>query len=205
MIARLSGVLLERELQGLVVDCRGVGYAVACSLTTLAALPGVGQSVSLHIYTHVAEDALRLYGFADAAERRSFVALLGATGVGPKLALAILSTLAPGELQHAVARRDKTALTRIPGVGGKKAERLLVELQDKLQAEPCGQTSPNATTGAAGAAHGRLAEVQSALSNLGFAREVAERAAADAVQAATPGAELAVLVRAALQRTKQRR
>lgn len=202
MIARLHGILLERELQGLVVDCQGVGYAVACSLTTLAALPAVGAAVTLHVYTHVAEDALRLYGFAAAPERRSFVALLGATGVGPKLALAILSTLAPAELQHAVESRDKTALTRIPGVGGKKAERLLVELQGKLVFEP---TAPARGAVAATVGAGRkLAEVRSALVNLGFAREVAEQAAKDALQGAGAGADLAALVRSALRSTTRR-
>lgn len=202
MIARLHGILLERELQGLVVDCQGVGYAVACSLTTLAALPAVGAAVTLHVYTHVAEDALRLYGFAAAPERRSFVALLGATGVGPKLALAILSTLAPAELQHVVESRDKTALTRIPGVGGKKAERLLVELQGKLVFEP---TAPaRGAVAATGSAGGKLAEVRSALVNLGFAREVAEQAAKDALQGAGAGADLAALVRSALRSTTRR-
>lgn len=202
MIARLHGILLERELQGLVVDCQGVGYAVACSLTTLAALPAVGAAVTLHVYTHVAEDALRLYGFAAAAERRSFVALLGATGVGPKLALAILSTLAPTELQHAVEGRDKTALTRIPGVGGKKAERLLVELQGKLLFEPAApERGAVAATASSG---GKLAEVRSALRNLGFAREVAEQAAKDALQGAGAGADLAALVRSALRSTTRR-
>lgn len=195
MIVRLHGTLLERGLDEIVLDCDGVGYGIACSLGTVAKLPAEGQKVGLRIYTHVAEDALRLYGFYDADERGCFVALLATAGVGPKLALTILSTLSPGELRAAVARRDRTMLTRIPGVGGKKAERLLLELQDRLKG-PVELPVANRTV--------HQDDLRSALQNLGFAAQQAEHTAAAIGREAAPDAKLPDLVRLALQRLTKR-
>jgi len=145
------------------------------------------------VHTHLSQDALRLYAFADPAERETFEVLIGTTGVGPKLALAILSTVGPDELAGIVGRADKLALTRIPGVGAKKAERLLVELKGRL---PEG--------GAASAAGGTslTSDVVSALVNLGFALDVAEKAARAAVEKNGGEQEIATLVKAALRETR---
>lgn len=194
MIASLQGALTHKDASGAVVECGGVGYAVAMSLTSLARLGRDGSEVRLLVHTHLSQDALRLYGFCDEAERDAFRVLIGTSGVGPKLALAILSTMAPGELAAVIAQGDKAALTRIPGVGGKKAERLLVELKDRLPAA--------AFTAAAPGARAVHADLLSALTNLGFADDVAEGAARAALEQHPDEPELATLVRAALRLTR---
>ena len=132
MIARLSGVLSERSMTGSVVDVGGVGYAVLHSLYTFEALPPEGHKVQLYTHLHVREDALQLYGFSTAVERRVFELLIGVSGVGPKVALAVLSGLAPASFARAIADENLGALTRVPGVGRKTAERIVIDLRDKL-------------------------------------------------------------------------
>lgn len=199
MIERLRGVLVQRDAGGAVIECGGVGYGVAMSVGALARLGALQSEVVVLVHTHVAEDALRLFGFVDAAERAAFLTLLHTTGVGPRLALAILSTLSPAELAEAVRRGDKAMLTRIPGVGAKKAERLLVELRDRL-----GPAMAGSVAVVGGSVHADLA---SALTNLGFAPPVAERAAQQVLRAAPPhqqGPEhLPGLLRAALRAVSQ--
>lgn len=132
MIARLSGTLVERGATMSVIDVAGVGYAVLHSLNTFEALPAPGAPVTLLTHLHVREDALQLFGFSSATERRVFELLLGVAGVGPKLALAVLSGLAPAAFARAIADENLAALTRISGVGRKTAERIIIDLRDKL-------------------------------------------------------------------------
>ena len=171
-----------------------VGYGLAMSLPCLARLGSPGSQVQVLVHTHVAEDALRLFGFLDPAERTGFEILLNTSGVGPRLALAILSALAPADLALAVQDHDKLALTRIPGVGPKKAERLLLELKGRIKLDDV------VAVGAPGPA-GLQRDLLSALMNLGFQPPVAERAARQALKAHPEAADLTVLVRAALQAT----
>jgi Holliday junction DNA helicase RuvA len=196
MIASLRGRLVHKDTQGAVVECAGVGYGVAMSLASLAQLGDVGREVHVHVHTHVSQDALRLFGFADPDERTMFELLIATAGVGPRLALAILSTLTPNELADAVAGGDKTSLTRIPGVGPKKAERLLVELKDRVAGRP--------VTGIALRGGGLRDDLLSALMNLGFAQPVAERAAKHAIDSFPEQMDLTTLVREALRATTTR-
>lgn len=195
VIAHLRGTLLAKDATSVVIDCQGVGYGVEMSQASLAATDVPGSALSVFVHTHVAEDQLRLFGFVEARERATFVVLLSTTGVGPRLALAILSALSVDALSTAVATRDKTAFTRIAGVGSKKAERLIVELQDRLQA---------ATTVAQAPQGSALHDVHSALLNLGFAPQVADDAARAAKQAAGAEADLPTLMRFALRHTAPR-
>jgi Holliday junction DNA helicase RuvA len=196
MIASLRGQVVYKDTQSAVIECAGVGYGVALSLPSLSRLGEVGAEAFVLIHTHVTEDSLRLFGFAEATERKVFELLLATAGVGPRLALAILSTLGPTELSDAVATGDKTSLTRIPGVGSKKAERLLIELKDRLKHIPTSSTrAPISSV---------LADLQSAMMNLGFALPVAEKAARLATEQMPQETDLAALVRAALRSTTSR-
>jgi Holliday junction DNA helicase RuvA len=132
VIARLSGVLIERSITGSVIDVSGVGYALLHSLYTFESLPPEGHKVQLWTHLHVREDALQLFGFSTVVERRVFELLIGVSGVGPKLALAVLSGLAPASFARAIADENLGALTRIAGVGRKTAERIVIDLRDKL-------------------------------------------------------------------------
>jgi len=132
VIARLVGTLVEKTPVASVVDVQGVGYAVLHSLHTYEDLPATGEPVTLLTHMHVREDALQLYGFVQADERRLFELLIGVSGVGPKVALAVLSGLAPPSFARAVVDENLAALTRIAGVGRKTAERIVIDLRDKL-------------------------------------------------------------------------
>lgn len=174
MIAHLTGHLREkdtRRVQRLVVDVQGVGYEVLAPLSTIYTLGEPGSAVSLRIYTHVREDALQLFGFATALEQTLFERLISVSGVGPKLALAILSGVEPVDLGRAIRGNDLGRLTAIPGVGRKTAERLVVELRDRL-AQDLGE--PSAAPVSAGDAV--RDDLLSALSNLGYQRAAAEKA-----------------------------
>ena len=131
MIARLSGILIEKSVTQCVVDVHGVGYRVVIPLTTFYELPEIGQPVVIHIHTHVREDAIHLYGFHAQEEREVFELMISVSGIGPKLAVNILSGIAAGELIRAVTEEDLKRLTGIPGVGKKTAERMILELKDK--------------------------------------------------------------------------
>lgn len=199
MIASLRGRLIYKDSQEAVVECSGVGYAVAMPSPSLSALGSEGDNVFVLVYTHVAEDALRLFGFLEAGDRLAFTVLMNTTGVGPKLALAILSALNHSQLAAVVERGDKRALTTISGVGAKKAERLLIDLKGRLQSE--GATLP--TMGSSGAKT-IMSDLVSALINLGFATSVAEAAASHAVDTRPESTDIALLVREALQVTVRR-
>ena len=196
MIASLRGELIAKDVQGAVIECAGVGYAVGMSVPALSRLGAVGSPVQVLVHTQLSQDALRLFGFVDAHERDTFAILLGTSGVGPRLALAILSTLTPAELADVVAQGNKTALTRIPGVGPKKAERLLVELKGRFST-PEGLTI-HAPQGSV------LGDLLSALLNLGFAQPVAEQAARQAIDFNPGEMNLATLLRTALRATTVR-
>ncbi len=132
MISTLKGILIKRSPEEVVVDVGGVGYEVKVPLSTLSELPAEGKSVFLYIHTSVKEDAIELYGFSEEAERDLFRRLLTVTGVGPKLALNILSGTKVTDLEYAIEKEDVALLTRLPGVGKKTAQRILFELREKL-------------------------------------------------------------------------
>ncbi|HEX4021656.1 MAG TPA: Holliday junction branch migration protein RuvA [Acidobacteriaceae bacterium] len=168
MIAHLRGTLLAKTPQSVIVETAGVGYEVAISIPTYTGLPAEGAEVSLHIYTHVREETLALFGFADLAEKRLFEKLFSVSGIGPKLALTVLSGLTPERLVAAIRSHDHATLTRIPGIGKKTAERVVLELKDKLEelgpAMIAGVSTPIAE------------DVVSALVNLGYQRPAALKA-----------------------------
>jgi Holliday junction DNA helicase RuvA len=171
MIAHLRGVLLGKSPNQCVVECGGVGYDVAISVTTFSALPGEGKEAKLHIYTKVAEDQLALYGFAEVQEKRLFERLLTITGIGPKLAITVLSGIDAGRLVAAIRAGDHGTLVKIPGIGKKTAERVVLELKDKLDELAVGASSSSVVS-----VGGVGEDVLSALVNLGYARVVAQKA-----------------------------
>jgi Holliday junction DNA helicase RuvA len=178
MIGSLRGVLLDRLASGdLLVEVGGVGYRVTVPASTHGAVDSVGAPVFLHVHTHVREDAIILYGFSTADERACFEALLGAHGVGPALAIAILSSLSPMSLRRAVSSDDVDALTIVPGVGKKTAARLLLELKSRL-ALPEGD--PDALLAAVnGNGSTARAEVKAALAGLGYGADEVRDAVRD--------------------------
>ena len=174
MIAHLRGSLQSKSPRSLILDVNGVGYEVTVPLTTFYELPDLGSTVSFHIHTHVRENALQLYGFRTPQEKELFVRLMGVNGIGPRLAINILSGISAGELVATVRQEDVARLTVIPGVGRKTAERIIVELRDKLAGlDIAGETdrpAPQQTSTAV------LDDALSALLNLGYKRAVAQRA-----------------------------
>jgi Holliday junction DNA helicase RuvA len=193
MIARLSGILAEITGDSAVIDVGGVGYLVHLSGKTLGALGPVGGEITLLTELQVREDAWTLFGFGSTAERDSFRALTSIQGVGGKLALAILSTLAPEELARAVAQDDKAMIGRANGVGPKLAARIANELQGKLGVVSIGGAAPIARGGAA-------SDALSALANLGFKPAEASAAVNAAMDELGEGASLDALVRLALRK-----
>jgi Holliday junction DNA helicase RuvA len=192
MIGQLRERLAEKRPNQVLVDVGGVGYVVQVPLSTYAALGELHTEVLLLIHTHVREDALALYGFLSSREKHFFEMLLSASGVGPSLALKILSGMSVEELVPAIRGSDLARLTRIPGVGRKTAERMVVELKDKLDAVTVEAERPAASPA------GNEADVVSALVNLGYEGRASESAVADAKrQAGTNNFER--LLRAALQ------
>lgn len=188
MIGRLRGTLVGRSVDGVVVEVGGVGYDVAMPARDLAALPGIGDPVVVYTHLHVREDAMALYGFAAEEGRTVFRHLLSASGVGPKVALAILGTLGPERLRVAVASEDVTTLTTVPGIGVRTAQKLILDLRTRLEA-----TIPG-PTGAGG-----VGAVRSALEGLGYGQsEIRE-----AVTGLT-GDDVEAMLRTALQRLGRR-
>src|SRR6201987_2542875 len=148
MIAHLRGRLLAKQPNQAVVETGGVGYDVTISIPTFSDLPGLGSEVALHIHTHVREDQIALYGFLRPAEKQLFEKLITVSGIGPKLAITILSGMPADEMTGAIRGNDFARLTRIPGIGKKNAERMVLELRDKLAAPPGGEVPPALTLGA---------------------------------------------------------
>jgi len=199
MIAKLKGRLDSTGIDHAVIDVGGVGYLVGASSRTLAALGPVGEAVTIHTEMLVAEDSIRLVGFARAEERDWFRLLTHVQGVGSRVALAILSALEPLELHRAVAMGDKAMIARANGVGPKLAQRIVNELKDKIGATPVG--GPLGVGGAVAMPVGSLsADALSALQNLGFKPAEASSAVAAAEEELGDGASLDALVRLALRK-----
>ena len=173
MIGLLRGRIADKQSNTLIVDVQGVGYEVHVPLSTFYEAGDTGAEISLRIYTHVREDALQLYGFLTELERQLFEKLIGISGIGPKLAIAVLSGMDPRELMTSVQRGDVARLTGIPGVGKKTSERIVLELRDRLAQLPGG--APVDSTPSNGADRVR-SDLLSALQNLGYHRPQAEKA-----------------------------
>jgi Holliday junction DNA helicase RuvA len=172
MIAHLRGRLLAKRPNQAIIEAGGVGYDVTVSVPTFLDLPGIGSEVELHVHTHVREDLIALYGFLRPAEKHLFEKLIIVSGIGPKLAITILSGMAVDEMLGAIRGNDVARLTRIPGIGKKTAERMVLELRDKLPAQGAEDVQ------AAPAMSGIEEDVLSALVNLGYQRAAAEKALA---------------------------
>jgi Holliday junction DNA helicase RuvA len=191
MIGRLRGTLVAKGVDGVVVDVAGVGYEIAMAARGLAEMPGVGEEAVVHVHTHVREDQLALFGFPSLDERDLFRILLGASGVGPKVALAMLGTLSPSELRRAIASEDVATLSTVPGIGKRTAQKLVLELRERLDL-------PAVESLGAGS---ELAEVREALESLGYQpAEIRE-----AMEGLADGDGIQTLLRAALQRLGSRR
>ncbi len=173
MISILRGNLAGKSPTDVTVDVHGVGYAVHIPLSTFEALGEVGSEVTVYTHLHVREDALQLYGFATESERETFRLLIGVTGIGPKMAQGILSGMSVRDIRQHIARGDFTALTAIPGVGKKLAERLIVELREKISS---GEPGPSIVAGASEHQHHVRSEALLALTSLGYTRSAAEKA-----------------------------
>lgn len=200
MIGRLQGVVVERDPADgcCVLDVQGVGYEVFVPLRCLRSLPAAPAPVTVHVHTHVREESLTLFGFVDGDDRLAFRALTGVSGVGPKLAMAILGELSAGELGDAVHRGDQKRLHAISGVGKKLAARLLLELKEKVAPGAHGAhgAAPGAEPAAAPAADGNAARTCEVLMQMGFGRGEAERAVGQV--APEPDEAVEVVLRKAL-------
>lgn len=174
MIAHVRGRLLAKHPNQAVVETGGIGYDITISVPTFSELPGVGAEVALHIHTHVREDVIALYGFLKPFEKQLFEKLLTVSGIGPKLAITILSGMPADDMVGAIRSNDVAKLTRIPGIGKKTAERMVLELRDKM--------AGFAEIPAASPVSPVEEDVLSALTNLGYQRAAAERALANLAQ-----------------------
>ncbi len=194
MITFLRGRLFSKSPNQAIVECAGVGYDATISVATFTALPPEGAEARLYIYTHVREDALALFGFAEPQEKRLFEKLLTISGIGPKLAITVLSGIDSGRLVAAIRAGDHATLTRVPGIGKKTAERVVLELKDKLD-DMATTAAPSASSsyGAAGD------DALSALVNLGYARPIAQKAIETAIaKSSTAADDFESLFRAAM-------
>ena len=198
MIGQLRGRLAEKRPNQVLVDVGGVGYVVLVPLSTFAALGDLHTEVTLLIHTHVREDALSLYGFVSSREKHLFELLISASGVGPSLALKILSGMSVDELVPAIRGNDLARLTKIPGVGRKTGERMVVELKDKLEAAVVMEAERPAASSPAGVE----ADVVSALINLGYEARVAEKTVEEA-RKESGAANFEKLLRTVLQTLSQ--
>jgi Holliday junction DNA helicase RuvA len=184
VIAHLRGTIFEKHPNRLIVDIAGVGYDVFVPLSTFYGLGEAGSQIALRIHTHVREDALLLYGFATLLEQDLFERLIGVSGIGPKLALAVLSGIEPPELVRAIERGDVARLTAIPGVGKKTSERIVLELKDRL---PSVRIAPVGAGGGAPEPGLLRDDLLSALMNLGYHRPLVEKALDTAIKSTPDG------------------
>ena len=205
MIAKLSGMVDSVGADAAVIDVGGVGYLAFCSTRTLSHMPPSGGAVRLLVETHVREDHIHLYGFVDAAERDWFRLLTTVQGVGARLALAVLSAVAPEALTLAIAAQDRAALARAEGVGPRLAARIVNELRDKIGAFGVGGPSPAPQAGAPGAVGGVIADAVSALENLNIGRAEAFGAITAAARRLGDDAAVEALITAGLQELAQGR
>ncbi len=178
MIYSIHGILIEAEPYHIVVECNGIGYSVKTSLTTLSKFPETGKEIQVYTFLHVREDALELFGFCDKNELNTFKMLISINGVGPKAALSILSDLTPERFALCVASNDAKALTKAPGIGLKTAQRIILELKDRIAKEQIAQGAIGSTLPAASSSvtAGNASEAISALEVLGYSRAEATRA-----------------------------
>lgn len=193
MIAFLSGTVIDKGASHALLQVGGVGFRLAMSTGSLAALPAVGDEVIVHTHLHVREDELSLFGFESEAEKHAFEALITVSGVGPKVALSALSALSPDALAAAVAAEDVATISGVPGIGKKTAQRIILDLKDKLGAGGLGRMG-NAGHGAGSGAG--LAEATDALLGMGFS----SAEASTALKGCDSGADAQTLLRHALQR-----
>ncbi len=199
MIASLTGRLRRKAADYLVIDVSGVGYQVQAPLSTYYGIPESGEVITLHIHTHVREDSLSLFGFLTEAEKEMFLLLMGVSGIGPRLALAVLSSLSVADIAAAVQSSDDSKLCTIPGIGRKTAARMVLELRDKIKATFAAATQFDQAV--AGVDH--LEDAVSALVNLGYKKPLAEEALKK-VRQGRPGLEVEGLIREALQMLMKR-
>lgn len=198
MIARLRGILADKQVEQLILDVNGVGYRVMTTLSTFYRLPENGCEIELTIHTHVNDSALALYGFLTAQEKSTFTLLLSVSGIGPKLALGALSGIEAPELLKALAGGDLLSLTAIPGIGKKTAQRMILELKDK--AISLGWSSASTGSGRSGPGDKTREDAISALLNLGYSQAQAEQAILTAQAEMPDDPELAELIKQALKR-----
>jgi len=191
MIAYLRGTLIHKTPGHVVIETGGVGYAAAVPVSSFANLGEIGGTVELFIHTHLSDDALALYGFGSQAEKAMFLKLIGISGIGPKLAMNILSGIAPGDLEEAVRSSDLARISLVPGIGKKTALRITMELQDKLEKREKLLTAK---------ASPEKEDLLSALLNMGFRQKEAERAVDQTMAANKPGVEFEKLLRECLKR-----
>lgn len=197
MIAQLRGILVEKTSTEIVVDCGGVGYVAAVSVTTSSQLPNLGEKVVVPTLMVVREDAIQLFGFSDDAERSVFKLLTSIPGIGPKIALGILSSISLADLRDTIASGNLAYLQKLPGIGKKTAERILIELRDKIGAV---QTTDAKGAETMGTLVGAQQEAIAALVALGYTRPIAEKAIRQALTD-NPGTSFTadVLIRKALR------
>ena len=200
MIARLEGLLREKSPTRIVIDVGGVGYEVLIPVTTFYELPEEGKTVALRIHTHVREDVLQLFGFRTARERAIFELLIRTSGVGPKLAQSILSGIEAERLVAAIRDGQVAVLKSVPGLGTKKAERLIVELRDRVDLLEADDAAPAGVPVAPPAGDERSEEAISALLNLGYTRNQVEATVGAATEALEEGAPLEDVIRESLKR-----
>lgn len=199
MIGRIRGILLDKQPPHLLVDVQGVGYEIQVSMTTFFSLPDINEAITLHTHFVVREDNQQLYGFAEASERQLFRELIKVSGVGPKLALAILSGMNAAQFAGCVRSNDSAALVRLPGVGKKTAERLVVEMRDRLGAGWQSQAGIGPMTQSPGSGDASVGEAEHALIALGYKPQDAARMVRAQLREGEPGPSSAELIRLALK------
>lgn len=197
MIAQLRGVIADKGIDHVILDVQGVGYEATVSLRTLQALPGVGEDATVFVHTHVREDAIQLFGFHDRADKTMFTRLTSVSGIGPKLAVNAFSIMSAGELQSAIVAGDVKALSRISGVGKKTAQRIVLELAERVKGLDVGGISGSTKTGPP-AAISLLGDLRAALGDLGYSPRQAEAVLDQLEPQAKAGASLEEMLRQAL-------
>jgi len=200
MISRLTGILAAKRAPQILIDCHGVGYEADVSMTTFYQLPEVGQQVAVWTHLLVKDDSHSLVGFIDEAERRLFRQLIKVNGVGPKMALAILSGIDERQFALCIANSDVTMLTRLPGVGKKTAERLIIEMRDKIDTPEASAAGVAPVAGSSSAA----SEAIEALQSLGYRAADAEKMISRAQQQGDAGGDASQLIKSALQASVKR-
>jgi len=195
MIALLTGKLVHKAADHLILDVAGVGYQVFVPLSTYYGTPGPGDELTLHIHTHLREDSLSLFGFMTMAEKEAFLQLLSVSGIGPKLALSVLSSLTVEDLVCSIRASDDSRLCSIPGIGKKTAARLILELKDKIRNIEA--DAPSSPAGPRSAPPNELEDAVSALINLGYKKNIAEDVLRK-VQRGRSGSGVEALIREAL-------